>query len=305
MKPERWGTCLAVLVVAFALNAGARTLDVKEDDRPAPVDWGYGLGVQPDKNRKAIPEMMAAPATAPAGGPDAQTMGVFGAPVTWPIIGLHAVLLPDGRVMSYGTDERGNQGAQFVYDVWNPGLGTDTAAHMVLPNTTSTDIFRAGQTLITGSGEVLIVGGDQTINGVRNNDRTEIFSPMTNALRTTDHMQYPRWYPSVIALPTGEMLVLGGREDRDGTPAKTPEVFTPNVGWRTLWDVSMGGNFSYIRAFVAPNGKVFVLGYDGHMFYLDPAGSGTMTQLTQQTLPADSTLPSVMFAPGHGYSTPS
>ena len=69
MKPERWGTCLAVLVVAFALNAGAQTLDVKEDDRPAPVDWGYGLGVQPDKNRKAIQEMMAASAaTAPAGG---------------------------------------------------------------------------------------------------------------------------------------------------------------------------------------------------------------------------------------------
>jgi hypothetical protein len=300
MKLERWGTCLAVLVVAFALNARAQTLDVKEDDRPAPVDWGYGLGVQPDKNRKAIPEMMAAPANAPAGGPDAQTMGVFGAPVTWPIIGLHAVLLPDGRVMSYGTDERGNQGAQFVYDIWNPGLGTDTAAHMVLPNTTSTDIFCAGQSLIAGSGEVLIVGGSQTINGVRNfsNDRTEIFSPTTNALRTTDHMQYPRWYPSVIALPTGEMLVLGGREDRDGTPAEIPEVFTPNVGWRTLWDVSIGRNYSYPRAFVAPNGKVFVLGYDGHMFYLDPAGSGTMTQLTQQMLPADNTLPSVMFAPG-------
>src|SRR5512133_3651654 len=48
--------------------------------------------------------------------------GVFGTPVTWPIIGLHAVLLPDGRVMSYGTDEQGQQGAQFVYDVWTPTL---------------------------------------------------------------------------------------------------------------------------------------------------------------------------------------
>ena len=308
MKLQRWGTCLAVLVVAFALNARAQTLDVKEDDRAAPVDWGYGRGVRPDKNRKAVPEMMATPsgAAAPVAAADAQTGGVFGAPVTWPIIGLHAVLLPDGRVMSYGTDEKGKQGAQFVYDVWDPGLGTDTAAHMVLPNTTSTDIFCAGQSLIAGSGEVLIVGGDQTINGVRNfsNDRTEIFSPTTNALRTTDHMQYPRWYPSVIALPTGEMLVLGGREDRDGTPAQTPEVFTPNVGWRTLWHATSdaafggGGEWFYPRAFVAPNGRVFVLGHTGKMFYLDPAGQGTITQLMQPTLSSIYRLPSVMFAPG-------
>src|SRR5512132_4744886 len=114
IKLERWGTCLAVMVVAFSLNDMAQTLDVKEDDRPAPVDWGYGRGVRPDKNRTALPEMMAMPgaATAPVAAADAQTGGVFGAPVTWPIIGLHAVLLPDGSVMSYGTDEKGKQGAQ-------------------------------------------------------------------------------------------------------------------------------------------------------------------------------------------------
>jgi outer membrane protein assembly factor BamB len=296
----RGSACLAVLVVAFALNAKAQTLDVKEDDRPAPVDWGYGPGVRPDKNRKAVQEMMAAPAAAPVAAADAQTRGVFGAPVTWPIIAIHVVLLPDGRVMSYGTDEQGQQGAQFVYDIWNPGLGTDTAAHTMLPNTTSTDIFCAGQSLIAGNGEVLIVGGDLTINGKRNfsNDSTTIFSPQTNALRTTDHMQYPRWYPSVIALPNGEMLVLGGREAPGPIPVTIPEVFTPNVGWRTLWDATIGRDFYYTRAFVAPNGRVFVLGYDGNVFYLDPAGNGTITQLTQQTLAGSHKLPSVMFAAG-------
>jgi hypothetical protein len=119
-------------------------------------------------------------------------------------------------------------------------------------------------------------------------------------------MQYARWYPTIVALPAGEMLVLGGREDPKA-PAPTPEVFTRNVGWRTLWgatsDAAFGGidNWYYPRSFVAPNGKVFVLGHDGNMFFLDAAGNGTITQLTQQTLGRRGesiTLPTLMFAPG-------
>ena len=49
MKSNRCGSCLAVLVLAFAMNAAAQTVnDVtvpKEDDRRAPVDYGFGPGV--------------------------------------------------------------------------------------------------------------------------------------------------------------------------------------------------------------------------------------------------------------------
>jgi hypothetical protein len=261
-----------------------------------------------EQRHAGFEEMMAAPADAPVGGPGAQTKGIFGPKVPWPLIGLHAVLLPDGRVMTFGTNEQGKQGGQYVYEVWNPRLGTGSAAHTVLPNTTSTDIFCAGQSVITGSGEVLIVGGDQTIKGQRNfsNNRTTIFRPKTNAISSTVPMKYARWYPTVVALPTGEMLVLGGREDKlPDVPVPTPEVFTQNVGWRTLWgatsDAAFGevaANWYYPIAFPAPNGKVFVLGHDGKMFYLNPAGNGTITQLAQQTLVGTQVLPSVMFAPG-------
>jgi hypothetical protein len=311
MKWNRWGSCLAVLVIAFAPNAGAQTSDdvvvPKEDDRPAPVDWGYGPGVLPNNDMRAVQEMMAAPAAAPVGGADAQTKGVFGPKVPWPLIGLHAVLLPDGRVMTFGTNEQGKQGGQYVYEVWNPKQGTGMAAHTVLPNTTSTDIFCAGQSVIPGSGDVLIVGGDLTINGQRNfsNNRTTIFRPTTNTITSTVPMRYARWYPTVIALPSGEMLVLGGREDKAPSPVVTPEVFRQNVGWRTLWgatsDAAFGtirANWYYPEAFVAPNGRVFVLGHDGKMFYLDPAGQGTITQLAQKTLAGTNALPSVMFASG-------
>jgi Domain of unknown function (DUF1929)/Glyoxal oxidase N-terminus len=312
MKRMCYRSCLTVLVVAFAMSARAQTLgdaalpSIKEDDRPAPVDYGFGPGVRPEQNRQAVQEMMAAPAAAPVGNADAQTKGVFGAPVMWPLIGLHVVLLPDGRVMSYGTDERGQQGAQFVYDVWDPTLGTDTAAHTVLPNTTGTDIFCSGQSVISASGEVLITGGDLTINGNRNfsNQRTTVFDPQTNTVTAAEPMLYARWYDTVVSLPDGDKLILGGRQD-PGTTAPTPEVYRQGTGWRTLWGATsnaafgIAGNWFYSRAFVAPNGRVFVLGHDGKMFYLDPAGNGTITQLPQVNLGGSQQLPLVMFAPGN------
>jgi hypothetical protein len=86
-------------------------------------------------------------------------------------------LLPDGRVFNYGTDETGAQGAQLIYDIWNPRLGNGSNAHTILPNTTSTDIFCSAASLIGAglpgigaglSGKLLITGGDLTVGGVRN-----------------------------------------------------------------------------------------------------------------------------------------
>jgi hypothetical protein len=47
-----------------------------------------------------VQELTAAPADARVVRADARIGGVFGAPVMWPIIAIHAVLLPDGRVMN-------------------------------------------------------------------------------------------------------------------------------------------------------------------------------------------------------------
>jgi pathogenesis-related protein 1 len=62
-------------------------------------------------------------------------------------------------------------------------------------------------------------------------------------------MTYQRWYPTIVALPSGEMLVVGGREDKlPDVPVPTPEVFTPNVGWRTLWGATSDAAFGSGRA---------------------------------------------------------
>ena len=174
---------------------------------------------------------MAAPsaAAAPAGGAAAWTNGVFGAPVPWPIIAIHVVLLPDGRVMNYGTDEQGQQGAQLVYDVWNPTLGTGVAAHTVLPNTTSMDIFCSGQSVIAASGEVIMTGGAVTIGGQRNfsNHQTTIFNPQTNEISAAEPMLYARWYPTTVALAAARFWSSAAVRTRvQPSPFRPPKSIT-------------------------------------------------------------------------------
>ena len=54
---------------------------------------------------------------------DAHIKGMFSAVVNWPLIPIHVSLLPDGRVLSFGTTDTGKQTANFIYDVWDPEGG--------------------------------------------------------------------------------------------------------------------------------------------------------------------------------------
>lgn len=237
---------------------------------------------------------------------DTYLKGAFGPAVDWPLIPIHVVLLPDGRVMSYGTDAKGQQTGQFIYDVWTPAKGTDAASHLTLPNTTSTDIFCSGQIVLPGSGTVIFTGGDKTINNVRNFSVKDVtlFDYNSNTLYSApQQLNYLRWYPSVLTTAAGEILVLGGRAD-PATPVPTPEVYQPSTGtWRPLNNAVSGdaygsANVFYPRAWQAPNGKVFIATKWGGTYYLDPAGAGKLDR-TGLTLPAgDEYLTSVMYEPG-------
>ena len=279
-----------------------------EDHRSAPVDYGYGPGVKPPPARKAMLTAGSGSGVVPIGGPSAGTAGVFGTPVTWPIIAIHVILLPDGRVLNYGTDETGAQGAELLYDVWDPSLGTESSAHLVLPNTTPTDIFCSGQSVMWQAGDVLITGGDLTVTDKRNSSRndTTIFSPQANTLTENVPMAYARWYASLVALPDGEMVVFGGRQNgtKSHPPVTTPEVYNQATGWRTLTGATSNAAFGantkwyYPRAYVAPGGNVFVLAIDGTMYSVNTTDTGSIFTFSQTTLPGSNLLPTATFAPG-------
>ena len=59
---------------------------------------------------------------------DSAKTGRWSALAAWPLIPIHAVLLGDGRVLTYGTDGNGKQTGYFIYDVWNSGYNAPDPA---------------------------------------------------------------------------------------------------------------------------------------------------------------------------------
>ncbi len=315
---------LAARIVAAILLVAAQAADavgsvdqqnnilarMREYDREAPVDYGPGPGIPRARaGFAAAAAPLASSAQIPLGNAAAAMRGMFGAVASWPIIPLHTTLLPDGRVLNYGTSETGAQGAQLIYDIWNPALGTGSNAHMILPNTTPTDIFCSAAAIMWTTGDVLISGGDLTINGTRNfaNNGTNTFTPGTNLLKHLAPMAEPRWYPTLLSLHTGEMLVMGGSSEQ-AVPTYTPEIFTAATGWRQLTgaksqaafgNTSAGyANWYYPRAFVTFDSRILIVGVDGAMFMLTPSESGYIKTIAQKVPVGSVELPSVMYAPG-------
>ncbi|PTQ88639.1 glyoxal oxidase [Nitrosomonas ureae] len=256
-----------------------------------------------------------------AAGSQAHLKGRFGPLHDWPVIPIAMMLMPDGRVIAYGTDTVGTQIGNLLYVIWDPSLGIGSNAFETLPNTTLTDIYCAGQAHLP-DGRGLFFGGDAFLNTKRQyaHANVNVFDSSTDTL--THHpknMTFKRWYATAVTLPNGEHVVMGGRNSRDfpGTPtipatvatySPTPEVRTTDGQWRVLSSAtsnaaygalgSTGVAWFYPRAWVNPQGKLFILGHDGAMYQLDTSGTGTLSKYKSTTLPGLNSLPSIMYAPG-------
>ena len=209
-------------------------------------------------------------------------VGAWSAPQPWVYPAIHASLLPTGKVL-YWPGYTGD-----TPTIWDPATALLTDAPHAGYN-----IFCAGHAF-DSHGRLVVSGGQLVLLfGVKDN---ALFDAFTGTWTRSAQMNYARWYPTCITLPSGDVLSIAGLDEQSIT-VPVPEIFRTETGrWQTLPNASLLLPW-YPRAFVAPNGKVFFATTTSR--YLDTAGQGSWSTVATRLVPGrDDYGSAVMYQPG-------
>lgn len=217
---------------------------------------------------------------------DADVAGMWTGLAKWPVVAIHANLLPNGHVLTYGTPSTSTDQNSQSFDDWDPAQGLAEPSHTVTSNQTSINSFCSASKLVAN--ELLLVtgGNSEKSTGVWDEGNRR-FSAVTTA-----PLQYPRWYASIVRLPDNRVLAVGGSVQYQGNAylygdnasmSLTPEIFTTSAGWSKLDGATsaeafgaLDNRFWYPRAYVAPNGSVFGIS-NSYLWSMSTAGNGAIT----------------------------
>lgn len=223
---------------------------------------------------------------------DAPQVGMWGPVQPWPLVPIHAALMPNGKIVTYGTPQGLGVQDGRTYDVWDPSQGFG-AGHAVLPGLTTVNAFCSAQALRT-DGTLMTSGG--IFNNNQDKGSAVINAAATGVSALNANMADDRYYASMITQADGSQIILGGDYpyaegwtdpaasiNNGWNTGMTPEVYKPASGWTSLLGATSRDAFGpdnsrywYPRAWVAPNGKIFGISSDT-VWFLDSSGSGNLT----------------------------
>lgn len=229
-------------------------------------------------------------------------VGSWGDVIDTTIIGIHQVVMADGRVLYWGGDGNGNAFSNTQkYGIFDPATGE----HEILSASHVVRMFCGAGVIIPGTDKVLISGGNGS--GDRGGQLFDL-SDETLTNNVDNFLNDGRFYPTTVTLSTGQVVILGGRD------AATPEIFTLGEGWRNLdgaTDADVGASWWYPKAWVSQTGEILYiainagnqLGNPGpagsfEVMALDPSGDGSIRQVGEVPFQLDATSPAAMYDVG-------
>jgi large repetitive protein len=196
-----------------------------------------------------------------------------------------AVLLADGKVLIMGGVNLAGTAVVRSSECYDPATGTWLPTGAL--NTPRARSTRAVRLL---DDRVLVVGGAIDKAGFGATAVTEIYDPALGRWQVTGPLDFSIVFHSLVLLPSGEVLLLGGCQGGDGQPncgtgnETSARLFDPSAGtWREAAPMPVGR--TSLKAVVLGSGKVLVAaGHTGaaatQVDVYDPDGDGW-----SQTLP--------------------
>ncbi len=210
------------------------------------------------------------------------TKGEWSRRISWARIPIHMSLLPNGKVLAWDEDsDTANNTQTWIWDPENSNPSNATT----LEN--SCVLFCAGHAFMA-DGRLLVAGGGHgSDSGISATNIFDFSQGAAGSWTTGPLMTNGRWYPTVTALATGELLITAGDMKPAGQSVivnPTPEVVSVDgTTKRELSQASRSYDNWFPLLFAAPNGKVFdVSQWPNGSGNLDPSannGAGSWTSV--------------------------
>jgi galactose oxidase len=290
-RARRIATLSVLALLLAACGSGGNDPIKTETDPGTKIETNVDGIVTPLPTLEVQPEEIAA-STLPAIGPNQtrSSQGLWLEPQAWPVISIHATLLPPkepsghSSLLTWGWNipyVKANEGTTFV-DEYSPSSGTHTPTEM--KSGTNGDMFGNGHAF-TEEGGLFMAGGSQPLNAKGNwPGIADVFKRTSNGTWSIlPKMTLERWYPTVTLLPNGEMLVSSGiKVQGEGSNLTLNEVYQKDGTWRPLTGATDKFQAYYPWMHIMPDGRVFNSGPQRDMRILETSGTGSWTSIATE-----------------------
>jgi hypothetical protein len=205
-----------------------------------------------------------------------------------PVRSIHAALLKTGKVLlvaGSGNDQKNFDSKSFRSVIWDPATGE----FKDIP--TPWDAFCAGHVFLP-DGKLLIAGGTRTYEDLEKTPKQEfeglpdsyIFDPDTERYEKIEDMDHSRWYPTLVSLPSGNVLASSGLNDKGQILDGQTEIFDPATKqWTEHHELNQYFP-TYPALILAADGRLFFTGSTAGYGPAEQARTPALWDLQQNTM---------------------
>ncbi len=188
-----------------------------------------------------------------------ELVGQWHPPMAWPVIAVHAAMLPSGRVLHYVYP---SLTSKLEAVLWHPSVGNFE------PATINVDVFCSGLSFLA-DGSLFVSGGNDYQCDTQGRRVTHLFDSKTQQWTRLQDMSEARWYPANLTLGDGRVLILSGLGQNCRLNSMM-EIYTPGLGLQEIPEGRLSLDL-YPRVHVLSTGKVAHVGPEDVTRTFDPA----------------------------------